>query len=68
MSDKLPSEFETWEMCRDYYALESIFLGQLFDQKRSKRNKKRYMEAAAKAVAANKLCAEPLPMEDDSDE
>lgn len=60
-----PAGFESWEQCRDYYALEAIFLGQLFDQRPGPRNKERYMAAAEKAVAANKQCAEPLPMDED---
>jgi hypothetical protein len=60
----LPREFESWEQCRDFFALEAIFLGQLFDRRSGPRNKKRYMDAAKKAVAANKQCTKPLPMED----
>ncbi len=64
----LPREFETWEQCRDYYALDAIFLGQLLERRPGPRNKKRYIEAAKKAVAANRQCAEPLPMEESADD
>ena len=28
-----PPGFDSWEQCRDYYALEALFLGQLYDRK-----------------------------------
>jgi hypothetical protein len=62
---KPPADFESWEDCRDYWALESIFRGQWADRHPSKRNKERYMKAAKLAVAANNRCANPLPMEDE---
>ncbi len=61
---QLPREFESWEQCRDYWALEAIFLGQLFDRRPGPRNKKRYMDAAQRAVASNSHCTTPLPMDD----
>ena len=61
---EVPPEFKNWEQCRDYYALEALFFGQLLDRQPGLRNKKRFAAAARKAVAANKQCAEPLPMEE----
>jgi len=64
VSEKPPSPFKTWEQCRDYYALEALFLGQLYEARGTKGSKNRYKEAAECAVAANRLCAEPYPEED----
>ncbi len=51
---KPPSPFKDWRECRDYYALESIFLMQLADRQPSRRNQKRAKEASEKAFAAEK--------------
>jgi len=65
VSDSDPlSPFESWEDCRDFYALEAIFLGQLLDRKPGKANRKRYGRACDLASAANERCAEPLPSDD----
>lgn len=61
VNDDIPLEFESWEECRDYWALEAVFRGQLYDRNKSPRNKRRYMKAAKNAVAANARCKEPLP-------
>lgn len=55
-----PPGFDSWEQCRDYYALEAIFLGQLYDRRPGPRNKMNYMRATRFAAYANKRCAEPL--------
>lgn len=49
----IPTRFSTWKECRDYYALEAIFLGQLYDRNKTAANKRRYREAAAKALEAD---------------
>lgn len=59
-----PPPFQTWEECRDYYALESIFLGKLLDRRPGAGNQRRYEEASQKAIGANDLCEEPLPRPD----
>lgn len=60
-----PPGFESWEDCRDFYALEALFLGQLYDRRPGPRNKRRYLEAAQKATDANHRCDEPYPDEEE---
>ena len=63
MTDPTPTGWDSWEKCRDYWALEALFLGQLFDRHPGPRNKKRYLAAAGRAVDANEQCAEPFVLE-----
>jgi hypothetical protein len=60
MASPIPPGFDTWEQCRDYYALDAIFLGQLYDRRPGPHNRKRYSEAARLATAANRRCKEPI--------
>lgn len=58
-----PTEFKSWEQCRDYYSLEAMFLGQYYSCHKTKANKQRYSRASKLAIAANDHCKNPLPME-----
>ena len=56
-----PDGFETWEQCRDYYALEALFWGMYLDRHPGPRNEKKYLAMARLATEANRNCAEPYP-------
>ena len=58
---KPPSQFESWEQARDFYALEATFLGQLLYRHKTAASRKRYKAAAARAMTANQRCEKPYP-------
>ena len=56
MTQSIPAGFSCWRECRDYYALEALFLLQVYERSRTRANRKRYEEAARKAFDANDHC------------